>query len=76
MKARDVKIGAVYAVKVSGKIQPVKILEKHKYSVAWYGRNLNTQREVYIKSAAKLRYEIPRQGGRFLYQYYGISEQG
>lgn len=66
MKQDQVALGAVYAVKVSGRVQPVRItqaLERPVYRAnnftghrsAWRGINLTTGREVYIRSAAKLR---------------------
>ena len=60
MKAINVKLGEVYAVKVSGKICPVRLDRVHHaipgYAGGWWGTNLNTGRAVRIKSAAKLRY--------------------
>lgn len=54
MKKAEVKIGGVYAVKVSGVIAPVRILEESPYR-GWIGRNEKTGREIHIKSAARLR---------------------
>ena len=45
MKRVDVKLGAVYRVKVSGK-------------VTWIGTNLASKRQVRIRTAAKLRREV------------------
>lgn len=68
MKAADIQIGKVYAVKVSGKIQPVKIIRKiddgfnHRTGRSvpggWAGRNEQTGREVYVRSAQRCRHEI------------------
>ena len=58
MKKSDVTLGQVYAVKVSGRIQPVRLVAESPYG-GWLGRNEKTGREVRIKSAAKLRYRIP-----------------
>lgn len=57
MKKKDVKIGGVYVVKVSNKLAKVKILEKSLYG-GWEGLNLDTGREVRIKSAQRLRWEV------------------
>jgi hypothetical protein len=72
MKRDEVKIGNVYAVKVSGNIQPVRLsrvvmIEKRKLHGfpgwtqafgGWIGRNEITDREVRVRSAAKLRYPL------------------
>lgn len=55
MKKRDVKIGDVYAVKVSGRIVPVKILRESQYG-GWDGQNLRTKKKIRIKTAQRLRY--------------------
>lgn len=73
MKKNEVKLGNVYAVKVSGKVVPVRIDQEYEragrriaYSndrasaTAWKGTNLYTSREVHIRSAAKLRFEMER----------------
>ena len=72
---KDVRVGAVYAVRVSGAIAPVRIdaektSERRRGSFCvslvthWRGTNLRTNREVYVRSAAKLRYELVRcEGG-------------
>jgi len=60
MKQQDVVLGEVYAVKVSGSIQPVK-LETVSPHGGWVGRNLRTGREVRIRTAAKLRCPLKRQ---------------
>ena len=61
MKKADVQIGGVYVVKVSGRLSPVKILRLNEYHAigvqTWTGRNLDTGREVTIRSAARLRRE-------------------
>jgi hypothetical protein len=57
MKKKDVQIGQTYAVKVSGQIRPVKLTAESPYG-GWLGRNMQSGREVRIKSAAKLRYPI------------------
>jgi len=54
MKKKDVQIGEVYAVKVSGQIAPVVIDEVHPAG-GWVGTNEETHRQVRIKSAQRLR---------------------
>lgn len=71
MKQSEVRVGAVYQVKVSGKLAPVRIIREVERRVGftrtvrtqWVGKNLRTGREITIRSAAKLRREIqePRQ---------------
>jgi hypothetical protein len=53
MRRRDVVLGQVYAVKVSGRIQPVRLIAESPYG-GWVGRNEHTGREIRIRSA-KLR---------------------
>jgi hypothetical protein len=57
MKQRAVVLGQVYAVKVSGTIQPVRLVAESPYG-GWVGRNLRTGRDVRIRTAAKLRYPM------------------
>jgi hypothetical protein len=59
MRQRDVILGQVYAVKVSGRIQPVRLVAESPHG-GWVGRNLQTGREVRIRSAARLRYPVPQ----------------
>jgi len=54
MRKKDVQIGEVYAVKVSGQIAPVVIDEAHPAG-GWVGTNEMTHRQVRIKSAQRLR---------------------
>jgi len=54
MKAKDIKLGATYSVKVSGNIVPVRIVRPH-YLSGWVGVSLRTGREIHIKSARRLR---------------------
>jgi len=63
MKKKDVQgVGHVYAVKVSGKVVPVRLLEEyHSYrgkQNGWIGVNLRTGRKIHVRTAAKLRWEI------------------
>jgi hypothetical protein len=52
-------LGEVYAVKVSGSTQPVKLVAVSPQG-GWVGRNLRTGRTVRIR-AAKLRCPLKRQ---------------
>lgn len=54
MKSKDVQLGQVYVVKVSGKLTRVRLDSESPYG-GWSGTNLETKREVRIKTAAKLR---------------------
>jgi hypothetical protein len=54
MKKGDVKVGEVYAVKVSGNMAPVVIDEEHPKG-GWTGTNQETNRQVRIKTAQRLR---------------------
>ena len=54
MKKADVRVGEVYAVKVSGRIVPVVIDEEHANG-GWVGTNEETHRQVRVKSAQRLR---------------------
>jgi len=65
MKAKDVSIGKTYAVKVSERICPVTLTGPCTYG-GWYGRNENTSREVRVRTAARLRFEVAkREDGRW-----------
>jgi hypothetical protein len=64
MKKRDVILGQVYAVKVSGRLQQVRVEAQSPHG-GWVGRNLHTGRAVRIRSAARLRYPIPPAELRF-----------
>jgi hypothetical protein len=64
MKKRDVVLGHVYAVKVSGCIQPVRVVSESPYA-GWMGKNENTGREIRIRSAAKLRARLERIDGKW-----------
>ncbi len=54
MKKAEVQIGEVYAVKVSGNVVPVVLDEEHPRG-GWIGTNQQTNRQVRIKSAQRLR---------------------
>jgi hypothetical protein len=69
MKRSDVKVGNVYVVRVGALLSHVRITEdrgtvsplfsrvtsKHR---GWVGVNLRTNREVYIRTAGRLRKEV------------------
>lgn len=54
MKKTDVEIGGRYHAKVSGKIVVVRIDRESPYG-GWDATNLATERQVRIKTAARLR---------------------
>ena len=54
MKKSDVIIGATYRAKVTGKLAKVRIDSEAPYG-GWLGTNLETKRQVHIKSAQRLR---------------------
>ena len=54
MKKNEVQIGAVYKVKVTGKLAEVRITGKNPNG-GWDGVNVITKRKVRIKSAQRLR---------------------
>jgi hypothetical protein len=54
MKKHEVKVGAVYRVKVSGSVQDVRITGENPHG-GWDGVNVATSRVVRIKSAQRLR---------------------
>jgi hypothetical protein len=72
MKRDQVQLGKVYAVKVSGTVQPVRIQRERDSRLkaaygsgrvterhgGWDGVNLKTGRTIRISSAAKLRFEL------------------
>ena len=57
MKAAEVQEGHIYRMKVSGKIQQVKITCASLFG-GWNAVNLATNRNVRIKRATKLRGEV------------------
>ncbi len=54
MKKDQIKIGQLYAAKITDKIVPVRIDAEHA-SGGWHATNTQTNRKVRIKSAQKLR---------------------
>lgn len=61
MKKHEIHVGAVYAVKVSGRVVPVKIITIAG-SGGWYGISLVTHAEVRIKSAQRCRWRCTDDG--------------
>ena len=59
MKKNDVKVGGVYAAKVSDKVVPVRIDEKNPHG-GWRATNQTTGKKVRIKSAQRLRGPWPK----------------
>jgi hypothetical protein len=57
MRKAEVQVGKTYAAKVGGKIAPVRI-ERQSPCGGWIGRNTVTGREVRIRGAARLRWEV------------------
>ena len=62
MRASQVSIGRTYAVKVSGRIVPVR-LEGPSVFGGWNGTNLVSGRAVRVKTAGRLRYELEPTSG-------------
>jgi hypothetical protein len=57
MKKSDVRIGSTYAAKVSDRLVPVRIDRENYYS-GWDATNLRTGRQVRIRSAQRLQFEV------------------
>src|SRR5689334_17912125 len=58
MQKQNIKVGSTYIVKVSGTLARVRITREHVRG-GWYGTNLATGREIRIRTAARLRSEVP-----------------
>jgi len=58
MQKHNVKVGTTYIVKVSGTLAKVRLTREHARG-GWYGTNLATGREIRIRTAARLRSEVP-----------------
>jgi hypothetical protein len=54
MKAKDVKVGAVYSVRVSGVMARVRIVEESTLG-GWWGVDEGTGRRIRLKSARRLQ---------------------
>ena len=57
MYKADIAVGGIYWAKIGGKLTKVRIDCPCPYG-GWFGTNLGTNREVRIKSAAKLHYPV------------------
>ena len=58
MQKQNIKAGSTYIVKVSGTLARVLITREHARG-GWYGTNLATGREIRIRTAGRLRSEVP-----------------
>lgn len=58
MKAKNVKIGGIYRATVSGKAARVRIDCLNLQFGGWWATNLETGREIRIKTAARLHYPL------------------
>ena len=58
MQKHNIQVGSTYIVKVSGTLAKVRITREHPRG-GWYGTNLATGREIRIRTAARLRSEVP-----------------
>jgi hypothetical protein len=59
VKKSEVKIGKTYIVKVSGQLAPVRITGTSPFG-GWTAVNTKTNREVRIRTAARLRGKVER----------------
>jgi hypothetical protein len=59
VKKADIELGAVYIAKVSGKLARVRI-DDYIRDRGWIATNLDTRREVFIKSAQRLRKRVEK----------------
>ena len=62
MQKNNVKVGTTYIVKVSGTLAKVRMTREHPCG-GWYGTNLANGREIRIRTAARLRSEVPTAQG-------------
>lgn len=58
MRKADIEIGGTYEARVSARLVPVRILEPSPLG-GWRALNTLTNREIRIKTAAKLRRPVP-----------------
>ena len=54
MKAKDVQIGEVYAIKVAANVTAVRITEENPFG-GWNGININTNKPIRIRTASRIR---------------------
>ena len=74
MQKQNVHIGTTYIVKVSGTLAKVRLTREHPRG-GWYGTNLATGREIRIRTAARLRSEVPTAQGISLDEARQIVEK-
>ena len=59
MKKKDVAIGKKYIAKVSNKLVEVQLVQENPFGLGgWRAKNLSTGREIFVKTAARLRREV------------------
>lgn len=61
MKASEVKLGGIYAAKVSDKVAPVQLISESLHG-GWNAKNLTTGKVIRVKSAQRLRYACDENG--------------
>ena len=61
MKKSEIAIGSHYIVKVGGKLAPVRIVGPSPFG-GWIGMNVDTGRQIRIRTAARLRRPAPARG--------------
>jgi hypothetical protein len=66
MTKDQIDVGAVYEVKVCGRLVPVEVL--YATSCGWVGRNQVTKREIVFRSARRFR--------RLIRDAHGMTTQG
>lgn len=76
MKTSQVEIGGIYAAEVSGSRTRVRILGRQPVSAffprgGWYAANLTTGRQVFFRSAQRLRFILTR--GQAIAQRHGAA---
>jgi hypothetical protein len=69
---KEVKLGAIYLMKVSGRPARVRVNAVSPYG--WEGRNLDTNRPVRIRSAARLRELSDSENTKAVLAAAGIAE--
>jgi hypothetical protein len=57
MRKADVQVGGIYRAKVSGRVVDVLLLRECSFG-GWYAQNVETRREIRIKSAQRLRERV------------------
>jgi len=67
MRKSEIVTGAIYAVKVSGKVVPVLLWGESGYG-GWVGMNLATTKAVRVRSAQRCRWRCADDGTVTKYQ--------